>query len=201
MTLRHWAASLLAAAGFAVITAAPSHAQGLSPDDPAWNELTCVYTALLEAEDDAYYSLVDAYITGATEGDLFEAAATVIDSAAAGCSSQHSWSTDQEGIAITMGVVGTVADAVEGWFLDEGFSDEEISAIIALVDTISDDDVITFLAEDWRNDQEFLGGMEAQLETVGLDSDSGMMDMGLILLETYLIGMYQSEMWVNASAS
>lgn len=201
MTLRHWAASLLAAAGFAMITVAPSHAQALSPDDPAWAELTCVYTALMDADDDAYFAVVDAYITEATEGDLFEQAATIIESATADCSSQHSWNADQEEVAITMGVAGTVADAVEGWFIDEGYSDEEIDAIIALVETISDEDVVSFLAEDWRRDEEFLAGIEAQLKEVGLDGDTGLMDMGLILLETYLIGMFQSENWVEVSGS
>jgi hypothetical protein len=202
MSIKHWAASLLAAAGFAMITAAPSQAQDLlTPDDPEWAELTCVYTALMDADDDAYFSVVDAYITEATDGDLFEAAATAIEGATVTCSTQHSWNADQEEIAMTMGVVGTVADAMEGWFIDEGYSDEEIDAIIALVETISDDDVVKFLSEDWRRDEVFLANMEAQLEEVGLDSDSGLMDMGLILLETYLIGMYQSEMWVEVSES
>jgi hypothetical protein len=201
MTLRHWAASLLAAAGFAMTTAAPSHAQAPSPDDPAWAELTCIYTALMDADDDAYFAVVDAYITEATEGDLFEQAATIIETATVACTEKHDWNADQEEVAITMGVVGTVADAVEGWFIDEGYSDEEIDAIIGLVETISDEEVATFLAEDWRRDEEFLASIEAQLKEVGLDGDTGLMDMGLILLETYLIGMFQAENWVEVSDS
>lgn len=197
MTFNRWAATLLAAAGFAIISAASTHAQTpTAPQDPEWEELSCVYTALMAVDDDAYYSVVDAYLEEASDGELFEAAASVIDTATATCVTKHGWTLDQQDVAISMGVAGTVADAIEGWFLDEGFSDEEIDEIISLVDSLSEDDVYMFLAEDWRRDAEFLAGIEEQLEGVGLDSDGGLMDMGLVLLETYLIGMFQSEQWM-----
>lgn len=202
MTLTRWAATLLAAAGFAIISAAPIYAQTpTAPADPEWEELSCIYTALMAVDDDAYYSVVDAYLEEASEGELFEAAASVIDTATTGCTTKHGWTLDQQDIAISMGVAGTVADAIEGWFLDEGYSDEEIDEIIGLVDSMSDDDVYMFLAEDWRRNAEFLAGMEAQLEGVGLDSDNGFKDIGLVLLETYLIGMFESEKWVELSDS
>ena len=198
MILKRWAAALLAAAGLAIISAAPSHAQGaVTPDDAEWAELSCIYTALMEVDDDAYYTVVDAYITEATTGDLFEAAASVITDAATACADQYGWTDAQMDAALTMGVAGTVADAIESWFLDEGYSDEEIDAIIGLVELISDEDVLTFLSDDWRRDEAFLASIETQLQGAGLDDDSGMMDMGLLLLETYLIGMYQSERWVT----
>ena len=172
MTLRHWAASLLAAAGFAMITVAPSHAQALSPDDPAWAELTCVYTALMDADDDAYFAVVDAYITEATEGDLFEQAATIIESATADCSSQHSWNADQEEVAITMGVAGTVADAVEGWFIDEGYSDEEIDAIIALIRGAADVDTDDAETIEIYTEPSQLESVRKALEGAGIKVDS-----------------------------
>lgn len=202
MTLKRWAATLLAAAGFAIISAAPTHAQTpAAPQDPEWEELSCVYTALMAVDDDAYYAVVDAYLTEATEGELFDTAYSIIDTATVACVTEHDWTLDQQDVAISMAVAGTVADAIEGWFLDEGYSDEEIDDIIGLVDVISDEDVLVFLTEDWRRDDAFIAGIETQLKDAGLDGDTGLMDMGLILLETYLIGMYQSEQWMAFSDS
>lgn len=202
MTLKRWAATLLAAAGFAIISTTPSHAQTpVAPADPEWEELACVYTALMGFDDDAYYTVVDAYLDEATEGDLFEAAASIIDDATAVCATKHGWTLEQQNVAVSMGVAGTVADAVESLFIDEGFSDEEIDEVIALVDVMSEEEVIGFLAEDWRRDEAFIAGIETRLKSVGFDSDTGFMDMGLILLETYLIGMFQSEQWMALSGS
>lgn len=200
MTIKHLAATLLAAAGLAIVSVAPSHAQvTTAPADPAWEELSCIYTALMAVDDDAYYAVVDAYITEATTGDLFEQAASVIETATLTCAEDHGWNDAQMDAAITMGVAGAVADAIEGWLLEEGYSEQEIDEIIGLVDVMSEDDVFGFLAEDWRDDEAFIAGIEAQLKEAGLDGDTGLMDMGLILLETYLIGMYQSEKWVEIS--
>jgi hypothetical protein len=202
MTLKRWAATLLASAGFAIIAAAPSYAQTpVAPADPEWEELACVYTALMDVDDDAYYAVVDAYLEERSEGELFEAAASVIDTATDTCATKHGWTLDQQDVAISMAVAGTVADAIEGWFLDEGYSDEEINDIIGLVDVMSDEDVVVFLTEDWRRDDEFLASIETQLAGVGLEGDSSLMDMGMVLLETYLIGMYQSEQWMTFSDS
>lgn len=202
MTLKRWAATLLAAAGFAIISAAPTYAQPpVAPADREWDELACVYTALMQVDEDAYYAVVDAYLEEAIEGELFEAAASVIDTANAACVTKHGWTLDQQDIAISMAVAGTVADAIEGWFLDEGYSDEEIDDIIGLVDVMADEDVLVFLTDDWRSDLDFLAEIETQLAGVGLEGDTGLMDMGLVLLETYLIGMYQSELWMTLSDS
>lgn len=198
MTFRHWAITLLSAAGLAAASATSVHAQPPpGPGDPEWDELSCVYTALMAVDDDAYYSVVDAYITEAITGDLFEAAASVITDATAACADQYGWTDAQMDAALTMGVAGTVADAIESWFLDEGYSDEEIDEIIGLVDLISDEDLLTFLSDDWRRDEAFLVSMETQLEDAGLYADSGMTELGMLLIETYLIGLYQSEKWVT----
>jgi hypothetical protein len=204
MNFRRWTVSLLAAAGLAIMSAWGAHAQqpgngGMSDDE--WTEFSCIYSELMLLEDDAYFAVVDSYVFELTEGDLYEDAVTAIMPAVEGCADDYGWLAEHQEIAMTMAIAGTVADAIEGWFIDEGYSDEEIDDIIGLVDVISDEEVFVFLTEDWRRDDEFVAGIELQLKTVGLDGDTGMVDMGMVLLETYLIGMFQAERWMDLTAS
>ncbi|MEZ6031230.1 MAG: hypothetical protein R3C46_15990 [Hyphomonadaceae bacterium] len=198
MNFRRWAVSLLAATGFVIATTAQASAQtnGRDMGDAEGEEFACVYSALMDLDDDAYFNVVDAYITEVTEGDLYESAVSVIMPVVEDCADQHNWSSDQQEIAMTMGIAGTVADAIESYFLDEGFTDDDLDDIISLVDTMPDEDVYNFLAEDWRRNADFKQTVTAHLKGKGVEGDAELVERGMVLLESYLIGMYQGEKWL-----
>lgn len=203
MTIRNWAVSLLAAAGLAIGSAASAHAQpgdgGMSTE--AWDEFSCIYSELLLLEDDAYFAVVDSYMLELTEGDTYEDAITAIMPAVEGCSDDYGWLAEHQEIAMTMGIAGTVADAIEGYLLEEGFTEEELDEIISLVDTISDDEVFAFIGEDWRRDEDFKESIAMQLAEMGVSGDDALVDHCMVLLETYLIGMFQAERWMDLTDS
>lgn len=202
MTIRRWVVSLLAAAGLAIASAATAHAQqddGMSSE--TWDEFSCIYTELLLLEDDAYFAVVDAYMLELTEGDQYEEAISAIMPAVEGCSDDYGWLAEHQEIAMTMGIAGTVADAIEGYLLEEGFTEEELDEIISLVDTISDDEVFAFIGEDWRRDEDFKESIAMQLADMGVSGDDELVDNCMVLLETYLIGMFQAERWMDLADS
>lgn len=204
MNIRRFTVSLLAAAGLAITCPAAANAQQPGGGDMAsaqWDEFSCIYTSLIGLDDDAYYSVVDAYMQELTDGDLYEEAVTAIMPAVEDCSAEFGWSDEEQEIAMTMGIAGTVADALEGYLLDEGYSEEELDDIISLVDTISDDEVFAFIADDWRRDDAFLAGMSAHLAGKGVSGDEVLVDHCMVLLETYLIGMFQAEKWMDLQDS
>lgn len=204
MNFRRWTVSLLAAAGLAITSAAGAHAQqpGDAPmSSEVWDEFSCIYSELILLEDDAYFAVVDSYILELTEGDLYEEAITAIMPAVESCADSFSWSAEHQEIAMTMGIAGTVADAIEGYLLEEGFSEEELDEIISLVDTISDDEVYAFIGEDWRRDDAFRDGIAVHLAGKGVSGDEEMIEHCMVLLETYLIGMFQAERWMDLTES
>lgn len=202
MNIKRWAVSLLAAAGLAISSAASAHAQqdGVMSTE-VWDEFSCIYTELLLLEDDAYFAVVDAYILELTEGDQYEEAISAIMPAVEGCSDDYGWAAEHQEIAMTMGIAGTVADAIEGYLLEEGFTEEELDEIISLVDTISDDEVFAFIGEDWRRDEDFKESIAMQLADMGVSGDDELVDNCMVLLETYLIGMFQAERWMDLTDS
>lgn len=201
MNLRRWAVSLLAAAGLAVTLAAGASAQ--ETDDTnlmqgdEWGEFSCVYSSIMETDDDEYFAVVNAYMSQLTEGQAYEEALDVIMYAVEACSVEHGWTPDEVEIAMTMGVAGTVADAIEGFLLDEGFSEGDIDEIIALVDIMSDDEVYAFAASDWRKDEDFKAGIAGYLADIGIDDVSDYAADCMVLIETYVIGMFQAEIWMD----
>ncbi len=203
MTIRRWAVSLLAAAGLAITSAASAQAQpgdgGMSTE--AWDEFSCIYSELILLDDDAYFAVVDSYMLELTEGDLYEEAITAIMPAVEACADDYGWLAEHQEIAMTMGIAGTVADAIEGQLLEEGFTEAELDDIISLVDTISDDEVFAFISEDWRRDEDFKEGIAIQLAGKGVSDDEELVDTCMVLLETYLIGMYQAERWLDITDS
>ncbi len=204
MNVRRFTVSLLAAAGLAITCPAAASAQQPGDGNMAsaqWEEFSCIYTSLIGLDDDAYFSVVEAYMQELTEGDLYEEALTAIMPAVEDCSSEFDWSDEEQEIAMTMGIAGTVADALEGYLLDEGYSEEELDDIISLVDTISDDEVFAFIADDWRRDDDFLAGMSVHLAGKGVSGDEVLVDHCMVLLETYLIGMFQAEKWMDLQDS
>ncbi|OYX49342.1 MAG: hypothetical protein B7Y90_08035 [Alphaproteobacteria bacterium 32-64-14] len=207
MDFRKWTAALVAGAGLVAATlAAPATAYAqpggtgaMDPDE--WDEFSCIYTELMVLEDDEFYDVVDAYILEATEGDLYERALEALMPAVESCTDTHEWSADEQEIAMTMGIAGTVADALEGELLAAGLSEDELDDMIALVDEMSDDDVYMFLAEDWRRDEEFLERMGDDLVARGAPDDDDGISQAIVLIETYLIGMFQAERWLDVRDS
>jgi hypothetical protein len=197
MSIRRWAVSLLAAAGLAITSAASAHAQDGALTGEAWDEFACIYTELLTLDDDAYFAVVDSYMLELTEGDTYEEAIMAIMPAVEGCSDDYGWAAEHQEIAMTMGIAGTVADALEGYLLEEGFTEEELDDIISLVDTISDDEVFAFIGEDWRRDDAFRASIANHLAGKGVSGDDELVEHCMVLLETYLIGMFQAERWMD----
>lgn len=207
MGFRKLTAALVAGAGLVAATLAAPAAAYAQPGGSGmmstaeWDEFSCIYTELMVLEDDEFYDVVDAYILEATEGDLYERALAALLPAVESCTDTHEWSEDEQEIAMTMGIAGTVADAMEGELLAAGLSEEELDEVIALVDEMSDDDVYMFLAEDWRRDEEFLERMGDDLIARGAPEDDDGVSQAIVLLEAYLIGMFQAERWLDISDS
>ena len=207
MDFRKWTAALVAGAGLVAVTlAAPATAYAQPGGSGAmstaeWDEFSCIYTELMVLEDDEFYDVVDAYILEATEGDLYERALEALMPAVESCTDTHEWSADEQEIAMTMGIAGTVADALEGALLEAGVSEDDLDEMIALVDEMSDDDVYMFLAEDWRRDVEFLDRIGNDLIARGAPDDQDGVSQAIVLIETYLIGMFQAERWLDISDS
>lgn len=212
MGLMNWAVALLAGAGFvsaSLAMPAAAYAQQAEPlatgsslmDADEWDELSCIYTELMVLEDDEYFDVVDAYILESTEGDLYESALDALTPAAELCADEFAWSAEEQEIAMTMGIAGTVADALEGELLASGLSEEELDELISLVDEMSDDDLVMFIAEDWRRDQDFMDRMAIELIARGAPDDEDGIAQAIVLIEAYLIGMFQAERWLDVRAS
>jgi len=204
MDFRNLATALFAGAGLVAMTlgapsaafAQPTGTGGLEKAE--WDELSCIYTELMVLEDEEFYDVVDAYILESTEGDLYESALAAITPAVDFCTEEHEWSEAEQEIAMTMGIAGTVADALEGDLLASGVSEEDLDEMLALVDEMSDDDLVMFLAEDWRRDEEFMDRMAIELLARGAPDDDDGLAQAIVLLEAYLIGMFQAERWMDA---
>ena len=207
MGFRKLTAALVAGAGLVAATLAAPSAAYAQPGGSGvmstaeWDEFSCIYTELMVLEDDEFYDVVDAYILEATEGDLYERALEALMPAVESCTDTHEWSADEQEIAMTMGIAGTVADALEGELLAAGLSEGDLDKMIALVDEMSDDDVYMFLAEDWRRDVEFLDRIGNDLIARGAPDDQDGVSQAIVLIETYLIGMFQAERWLDISDS
>ncbi len=204
MNIRRMAVSLLAAAGLAVALAGGASAQqpGGGIQGEAWEEFSCVYTSLMVLDDEPYFAIVDSYISQLTEGDEYEAAIEVILPALEECAAQYDWTAEQGEAAMTMGVAGVVADAIEGYLVDvEGFTNEDIDNIIALIDTMSDEEVFTLADGQWRGDKEFIAVIAGHLAGIGIEGDDALISDCATLLETYVIGMFQTDAWMDMEES
>lgn len=212
MGFRNWALATLAGAVVASASLAmpgAAHAQQDQPlatgaslmDEAEWEEFSCIYSELMVLEDDEYFDVVDAYILESTEGELYERALDALMPAVEFCSEEHVWSADEQEIAMTMGIAGTVADALEGELLASGLSEEELDEVIALVDEMSDDDLYMFIAEDWRRDEDFMDRMAIELIARGAPDDEDGIAQAIVLIEAYLIGMFQAERWLDVRDS
>lgn len=197
MMIRSWMCAFAALAASAGPLGQPAQAQ--PPADTqtsAEDEVFCVYDALLGLTRKDLLNITSAFVTEATEGELFDAVEPLLSGAAQTCIDQYAWNMDQADAALTIGLASVVSSILEEWFLEEeGLPQETVDTVVDLLSTLPEDAFVTFLTTDWRRNQDFVGQMEERLQAAGLEDDPELMIRGMTLLEAYLLGMSRFEEW------
>jgi hypothetical protein len=178
------------------LLAAPSFAQvPAAGGDPDFSEMMCIYEELMILEDDEYYDVVDAHIQDVTEGDLFDSAYESIAPAIDSCTRQYKWDAERQEIALVVGVLGTVGDAIESELLDNGFTDAKLDELVNILDRLSVEDMLTIAGGTWRTDEPLKARIKGHLTALGYPQDQGLLNRGLFLVEAYVSGMVQMDAW------
>lgn len=195
MILRTMLQATLCAAGLAF--AAPALAQPGGMSEEVWNEIGCVYNGITQLEDEPYFAIVNAHVTDAQNGPDYEMATAAVTPIVTACADKFGWTMDEIEPVITTGILGTVSDAIEGNYLENGMTEDQLDRIMDVLDEISDEDFEAMATGAWRDSEATQQNVKAQLKLKGVPDDPLMLSDGLYLLEAYLVGAMQLELWLS----
>ena len=173
-----------AAAGLTVF-AAPVSAQAIAtPDklsDAQMDELYCVYDRL--SDDNNARVVVAHTVTGSDE--YAQEAAKIEAAAKAACVATYKWSSEQAGVAASLGVWGLVADTMEDELLNRSLREETIDRIFEIAGAIAQADVDKLVKEHGDSAEEvIIARLKTKLVEGGLPKDDETLSLALVLLES-----------------
>lgn len=195
MILKKMIQATLCAAGLSL--AAPAMAQPGGMPEEVWEKLGCVYTGISALEDEPFFAIINAHLDEAESGVDYDLAMQAVMPIVSDCADKHDLDDVETEIVVTMGVLGAVSDAIEGNYLEGGMTEEQLDTLVDILDEVSDEDFEALASGEWRNSEAIQKSVKAALRSKGVPDNPMLLADGLYLLEAYLIGSAQVDLWMK----
>lgn len=184
---------------FAVATAALAPAawaqepDGLNGEHDA--EFYCVYDVL--SQSGQVIQLAEAMDRKATEEQV-TAADEVLDGAISDCLDVYKWDEKTIEYAATVGMHGSVVDALTSEMMTEGVPEETVALIFDVLDGLADEDIDMFNDPSWMTDAKFKKRINRTLIAAGMPEEDVVLDNSMTVMESSLLAAQALVDWMAA---
>lgn len=190
---------IAAAISFAVVMSTAGVAQAQTLSEPQRREMNCVYDALSMLEQTSL--VAQSYLSETTANGFRGRADAALENAADACADDHEWDDVVRGLAVAIGTMGATADFLGGELKAAGVSAEVVGKIAGLKPGLSKRDNELLLDGGWSDDRAFMARMKTKLTGIGLPNDADLIEKGVKILETAVIGADFTKSFVDAQFS
>jgi hypothetical protein len=157
------------------------------------DELYCVYDQLGFFGDPA--ALTDAYMSGDPDSDAYKTQMEEVDSVAANCNDEYSWTEDRKDTVAMIGLYGVMGDELEARLKEAGLKEADVTAIYDTVDAMPDNDIEAFVNGDWIAKEDLSKRFAEALGKKGI-KDAANVESAFYLAEAYVIVSVLSHEWM-----
>lgn len=193
-TVSGFMSGVAAAALLALAPAAwAQEAEGLNGERDA--ELYCVYDVL--AQSGQINQLAEAMSRDATEEQV-TAADEMLDGAIGDCLDVYKWDEVTVEYAATVGMHGSVVDALTSEMMMEGVPEETVAIIFDVLDGLAEEDIDMFNDPSWASDAKFKKRINRTLIAAGLPEEDVVLDNSMTVMESSLLAAQALVDWLAA---
>lgn len=158
-------------------------------------EFYCVYDVL--SQSGQVIQLAEAMDRDATEEQV-TAADEVLDGAISDCLDVYKWDEKTIEYAATVGMHGSVVDALTSEMITEGVPEETVALIFDVLDGLADEDIDMFNDPSWVTDAKFKKRINRTLIAAGMPEEDVVLDNSITVMESSLLAAQALVDWTAA---